>query len=63
MSGAAAGSTPKNSGGVTPTTVNGRLLIRIGWPAALAALPETPLTEPVADHGHRRRSRPVVVGG
>ena len=34
---AAAGSTPKNSGAVTPTTVNGRLSIRMGWPASRAA--------------------------
>jgi hypothetical protein len=39
-SGAAAGSTPKKSGGATPTTVNGRLLIRTDRPAAVAGPPK-----------------------
>ena len=38
--GAAAGSTPTNSAGTTPTTVNGVLSIRMCRPTALTAAPK-----------------------
>src|SRR5215470_6213123 len=40
MSGAAEGSTPKNSGGATPITVKGMLSTRIGCPIAFGGPPK-----------------------